>query len=45
MADVPRNRHYESLESLQHAFTNMNSKSCNNNNNNNKMRSLQFLAL
>lgn len=27
MADVPRNRHYESLESLQHAFTNMNSKS------------------
>ncbi|XP_057372527.1 protein outspread-like [Daphnia carinata] len=27
MADVPRNRHYESLESLQHAFTNMNSPS------------------
>lgn len=22
MADVPRNRHYESLESLQHAFSN-----------------------
>jgi hypothetical protein len=32
MADVPRNRHFESLESLQHAFTNMNSKSGNNNN-------------
>lgn len=27
MADVPRNRHYESLESLQHAFTNMNNSS------------------
>ncbi|KAI9561005.1 hypothetical protein GHT06_011961 [Daphnia sinensis] len=27
MADVPRTRHYESLESLQHAFTNMNSPS------------------
>ena len=42
MADVPRNRHYESLESLQHAFTNMNSKSCNNNNN--KMGSLHFFG-
>ena len=27
MADVPRNRHYESLESLQHAFTNMTNNS------------------
>ena len=37
MADVPRNRHYESLESLQHAFTNMNSESC-------SFFSLSFLA-